>query len=196
MSDTSEDSTCMSSNERTSDDGSANASNVITISARKRIRNQLTDKQRCLIEILCDQNKQPEEIRNHPLLRRQDGTKILLKTVREWVERYRQTGSTSIKKRSGRPRALNKRQEEKLINSLIRNPREMYSELQNDLRAKCTRKTINNYALRNGFRAFRPVVSKSNAPKTRSKNKRVKPVKKNATFKIRVLDKSLTSVAK
>lgn len=161
----------------------------------KRTRNQLTDKQRCLIEILCDQEKEPEEIRNHPLLRRQDGTKILMKTVREWVERYRTTGSTSVKKRSGRPRILSKVQEQRLVNRLIKNPTEMYSEVKESFRLKCTRKTINNYALRNGFRAFRPVKSKANTsvkktgkstPKRAAKKS--KPVAHNSSFKIRLAE--------
>lgn len=160
----------------------------------KRTRNQLTDKQRCLIEILCDQEKEPEEIRNHPLLRRQDGSKILMKTVREWVERYRTTGSTSVKKRSGRPRILTKVQEQRLVNRLIKNPTEMYSEVKESFRLKCSRKTINNYALRNGFRAFRPAKTMTNTPvkpaKVNPKRavKKSKPVVHNPSFKIRVAD--------
>lgn len=171
----------------------------------KRIRNQLTDKQRCLIEILCDQNKEAQEIRDHPLLRRQDGTRILMKTVREWIERYRTTGSTSVKKKTGRPRILNKTQETRLINRLIKNPNEMYSTVKDSLKLKCTRKTLNNYGLRNGFRAFRPVKTKVNtakpaAKKTATRNsKRVakkiekkivkdeKPATPNASFKIRIM---------
>ena len=170
----------------------------------KRIRNQLTDKQRCLIEILCDQNKDADEIRDHPLLRRQDGSRILMKTVREWIERYRTTGSTSVKKKSGRPRILNKSQEARLVNRLMKNPGEMYSEVKESFRLKCTRKTVNNYGLRNGFRAFRPMKSKANTkankkPVRKSPRKTVKkvnpkidqktekPTLPNSGFKIRII---------
>ena len=175
----------------------------------KRIRNQLTDKQRCLIEILCDQDKDAEEIRDHPLLRRQDGTRILMKTVREWIERYRTTGSTSVKPKSGRPRILNKHQETRLVNRLMKNPNEMYSEVKDSFRLKCTRKTVNNYGLRNGFRAFRPMKSKANSKpakkptrqstrkSARNLEKRERKIEKknekdekpalNASFKIRIM---------
>ena len=51
-----------------------------------KINNKLTEEQRSFIKLLYKyENKQPEEIRLHPSLKREDGTLPLLYTIKYWV---------------------------------------------------------------------------------------------------------------
>jgi len=119
-------------------------------------RANITDRQKYLIEFLHTENGlSAEEIRQHHSLIRADGTKILLKTVKYWLERFKKTGEMKTKHRSGRPRFLDDGKEKELIEYIDQNTKKNYHDIKRNIHLTCTRRTVNNYALRNGIKAYR-----------------------------------------
>lgn len=136
-----------------------------------RKRANLTDYQKHLIVFLHDElHMDIDEIREHDKLRTEDGKRILKKTICYWVNRFRETGDLKVKHRSGRPRLLNENKEKRLIKFIENNCSKDYSVVKDKLKLKMSRRTVNNYALRNQIRAYRsvkdPVQEKPNQEKT------------------------------
>lgn len=120
--------------------------------SKNRFKCNITEKQKNLIEFLYTENGlSAEEIRNHHRLRREDGSKILKKTVIYWLERFKKTGEMNTMKRSGRPRVFDEEKEKKLIEYISTNSKKNYQMVKRTEGLMCTRRTINNYALRNGI---------------------------------------------
>lgn len=140
-----------------SDEQEQQPSNGQDKAARQRMRRaNITDRQKYLIEFLHTENGlSAEEIRQHKSLIRADGTKILLKTVKYWLDRLKKTGEMKTLHRSGRPRFLDEEKERELINYIDNNSKKNYHVIKRNIHLTCTRRTVNNYALRNGIKAFR-----------------------------------------
>lgn len=122
-------------------------------SGNKRMRRaNITERQKYLMEFLHTENGlTAEEIRQHKSLIRADGTKILLKTVKYWLERLKKTGEMKTMHRSGRPRFLDDNREKELISYIDNNSKKNYHVIKRNIHLTCTRRTVNNYALRNGI---------------------------------------------
>ena len=120
--------------------------------SKNRFKCNITQKQKFLIEFLHTENGlNAEEIRNHDLLRREDGSRILKKTVIYWLDRFKKTGEMNTMKRSGRPRVFDEEKEKNLIEYISTNSKKNYQIVKRTQSLMCTRRTINNYALRNGI---------------------------------------------
>lgn len=120
--------------------------------SKNRFKCNITLKQKFLIEFLHTQNGlNAEEIRNHPDLKREDGSRILKKTVQYWLDRFKKTGEMKQLKRSGRPRVFDEEKEKQLIEYISTNSKKNYQHVKRNKGLACTRRTINNYALRNGI---------------------------------------------
>lgn len=125
---------------------------VETASQANLKRKNITEKQKHLIEFLHLENGlTAEQIRNHEKLRREDGSRILLKTIKYWLDRLKKTGEMQTKHRSGRPRFLDGGNEQKLLEYINSHSKKNYQFVKLEKNLECTRRTINNYALRNGI---------------------------------------------
>lgn len=80
--------------------------------------------------------------------------KIAESTVKRWYDRYVSTGEMDIKKGQGRKRCLTEFQESKLIQAIENNKFETYEEAKNLLRVNCSRRTLNKYAIKNGYSEY------------------------------------------
>lgn len=131
----------------------------------KRSRKNLTQFQRHIIAYLFNRGQTVQQIAQDDQLK-----PITVKTVKYWVDRLKETGDVKTAPRSGRPRKLTRKQEEKLIRFIKNNPRMKYRIVKGKLKflrlMKITRRTINHYARRRGIRAYRsvqkPPLSESN----------------------------------
>ena len=118
----------------------------------------LTEYQRSVIRFLHASGRSAKEITAEEDLRRANGDLISIKVVKYWTKRFDSTGDVKTKPRSGRPKVLSARKESSLINYIHSHNKMVYNEVRRKKRLwKVTRRTINNYALRNKIRSFRAV---------------------------------------
>lgn len=111
--------------------------------------NRLSEYQKFVIQRLMKEGKNADQIRCDSDLMREDGTKIQKRTVQIWMQRFNETGSMKAKKNTGRKRILNPAQEQRLVNFIEENNKLSYSEIVSKTNFSGTRKSLNNYALRN-----------------------------------------------
>lgn len=72
-------------------------------------------------------------------------------TIKRWIERNRLTGDVKPKPKTGRPRALSKEAEEKLVKRIEGNSQMSYRVVAEAEGLVCSRRTVNHYAIRNKF---------------------------------------------
>lgn len=124
-----------------------------------RPQHNLTEDQRNKIKFFrTEYQLTASEIRKK--LIKPNGKLYQLKVIKKWVERCDKTGDCKLMSKSGRPRKLDEDQEKNLISSIRDNckARGGYSTIRRrSALFSMTARTVNNYGLRNGFRAFRAV---------------------------------------
>lgn len=130
--------------------------NSSTTTSNKRRRNTpLTPHQKLTIQVHHESGKSPEQIQILEVLQREDGSPIRLDIVKKWIKRFEDTGSMDTKVRSGRPRKINKQQENYVIDLIKKDDEMTYPVIANKLEQKfniiCNPRTVNNYAINNGY---------------------------------------------
>lgn len=120
----------------------------------RRANQPLTVYQRSVIQYLLKKGKSPEEIQKDEELQRSDETPILLSTVRYWAKRFSDSGGVEVKPRKGRPKVVNDKQEKKLVRLIEKHGDRSYSTIKSKTGFPGDRRSLNNIALKNGFRKF------------------------------------------
>lgn len=116
---------------------------------------KLSDEVKNKIKVLRKDFKlEPIEIKYHTIMKK-DNKYENLDVIKYWCKKVDQTGDCKVSKKSGRPPKLNKDQVDLLVKMIDQNPTKFY----NEIKRKCnlnhvTRRTVNNYGLRNGIRKF------------------------------------------
>lgn len=124
----------------------------------RRPNTPLTDYQRSVIKFLHRKGTPLKQISLEEDLRRPDGQLVNVKTVKYWIKRLNETGDVAVKGRSGRPKKLKPRKEAALCRYILNHEKMPYSEVRRKKELwRLHRRTVNNYALRNGIRAFRAI---------------------------------------
>lgn len=117
-------------------------------------RAKLSDYQRWMIVVLYKEcGVDTDKLRYHPKLLRSDGRPRPKAQIQLIIDRFEETGEVKDRKRTGRRRILKKRQEAKLTQCVLRNRKKFYHAILAKWIKKgyrsMTRRSLNNYALRN-----------------------------------------------
>lgn len=119
-----------------------------------RTNQPLSNAQKTIIHYLYKAGKTSDEIRLDPQLKKLNGDLIAKCTINYWIKRIDATNNTLTEKRPGRPRLLNKNQENQLVEYVKDHPKMVYREVKNKKKLNCSRQTVNNYLLRNKISKF------------------------------------------
>lgn len=112
----------------------------------------LSEEKRYFIKFMKNYlNFDEKEIKNHPSMINEDGSKIRLSTVRFWLQRISESGDIKALKKSGRPRKLDEMEEDRLIRTIKMYPKKRYSSIRRSGFLHVSRVTLNRYGLRNKY---------------------------------------------
>lgn len=106
----------------------------------------LSEEKRYFIKFMKNYlNYDEKQIKNHPSMINEDGSKIRLSTVRFWFNRINESGDIKALKKSGRPRKLDEQEEGKLIRTIKMYPKKRVTVNRYGLRNKYSKHTINYF---------------------------------------------------